>query len=302
MANYMDYPGARFALVSTVNRFLAETLKNLLEEKHLYQSSTRLDFNKLYSLLEKQVVGYGNQTSFEDNKMLAHEWFRPAEIELQEIIANRRGPAPTLLVQNVKLYCSHCQHDETFSPIWYTDVSNAIAERHAKDHRIASPSEGYQLYSLTFQCETCKAIPVSFLICRREWKLTIEGRSPFEEVELPAFIPKTEAPLLADAIVAAQCSKTLAALFYLRAFIEQFARRQTKTIDRRPGDQILDAYHALLPEGRRDHMPSLRALYEKLSEALHEARADEELFEKSKADIIEHFDFRRLYRIQDGPT
>jgi hypothetical protein len=296
----MDYWDARFALVRGVNRFLAGSLKNLLEEIHLYQSSPELAFDKLHEPILKQVIGSSNQASFvETVQELPGEWFVPSEIELTMSAGSKQGPSPTLLVQNIKLYCSRCKQDETFSPTWYTDLAKGADERHGREHRIASPPPGYQVFGLLFQCERCKSLPVSFLVKRREWKLTVEGRSPFEEVVLPPFIPKKESWLLSGAIVAAQTSNTLAGLFYLRSFIEQFARRQTGIKDRKSGEEILDAYQALLPEGKRDHMPSLRSSYEKLSVAVHAASPDDELFKRTLELIVEHFDYRRMYKIPD---
>ena len=46
-----------------------------------------------------------------------------------------------------------------------------------------------------------------------------------EQVILPSFIPKHEKHLFRDAVIAYQAGKFLAAVFYLRTFIEQFARR-----------------------------------------------------------------------------
>ncbi len=145
-------------------------------------------------------------------------------------------------------------------------------------------------------------MPISFLVRRQHWRFTLQGRSPIEVVELPDFLPKTERWLFSDAVVAYQSGKTLAGLFYLRSFIEQFARRQTGITERKPGETILDAYQALLPEPQRDHMPSLRSWYEKLSEPLHEARQDAVLFEQARAAITEHFDFRRIYKIAEVPA
>jgi hypothetical protein len=295
----MDYSEARAALVGAVNRSLAESLKSLLEERHLYQSSPALSFVELEETLFKQIVAVASQVAFSKTaKRLSAERFVPSEIELFSDVAHRE-PYPILLVQNIKLYCSRCKQNETFSPTWQTDLTKSVDERHNKEHRIAEPPQGYQLFALVYQCERCKQLPVSFLVKRREWRLTVEGRSPFEEIVLPPFIPKNESWLLSGAIVAAQTSNTLAGLFYLRSFIEQFARRQTGIKDRKPGEQILDAYQALLPEGKRDFMPSLRSSYEKLSNALHAATPDDELFKQSLNAIIEHFDYRRMYKLPD---
>ncbi len=93
--------------------------------------------------------------------------------------------------------------------------------------------------------------------------------------------------------------KTLAALFYLRTFIEQFARRITGTQGKETGDVIMDKYSATLPPRQRDAMPSLRDSYGRLSEALHVAREDQKLLEASLDAVQMHFDFRRIFKIQE---
>jgi hypothetical protein len=42
-------------------------------------------------------------------------------------------------------------------------------------------------------------------------------------------------------------------------------------------------------------MPSLGEWYEKLSEALHSAKEDSELFESAREKIEKHFDIRRVH-------
>ena len=68
----------------------------------------------------------------------------------------------------------------------------------------------------------------------------------------------------------------LAALFYLRIFIEQFARRVTGKTGKVTGDKIMDAYNETIPPKHRDSMPSLREWYDKLSAPIHEASDDAE--------------------------
>jgi hypothetical protein len=94
--------------------------------------------------------------------------------------------------------------------------------------------------------------------------------------------------------------KILAALFYLRTFIEQFARRVTGTTGKETGDVIMERYSATLPANQRNMMPSLREWYGKLSEALHEAREDENLLEAALEAIENHFDIRRVHKIPEG--
>jgi hypothetical protein len=126
--------------------------------------------------------------------------------------------------------------------------------------------------------------------------LVVEGRSPIEHVELPNFIPKEEKKWFRDALIAFQTGKVLAALFYLRTFIEQFGRRKTNLKDqRKTGDEIMTAYAATLPPNLRDTMPSLGEWYDKVSEALHGAKEDSELFEAARGQIEKHFDIRRVH-------
>ena len=135
------------------------------------------------------------------------------------------------------------------------------------------------------------------MVRRSGWDLILEGRSPMERVPVESFIPKEERDFFRDAVIARNSGKALAGLFYLRTFVEQFARRKVKPSGRLSGDELMSAYADTIPLPQRDQMPSLRELYEKLSEALHSAKEDSILFEEVKTEIERHFDFRRLFRI-----
>ena len=121
-----------------------------------------------------------------------------------------------------------------------------------------------------------------------------------EKLEIPDYIPKAEKKLFRDALIAHHAGKTLAGLFYLRTFIEQFARRLTGHLnDKITGEVIMKEYAEGLPVKQRDEMPSLRDWYDKLSGKLHGADEDAELFEEARKEIDRHFDFRRLYKMDD---
>ena len=138
------------------------------------------------------------------------------------------------------------------------------------------------------------------MIRKAGWTFSLDGRSPMEEIQLPAFIPKKEQRLYGDALIAGNAGKGLAAVFYLRCFIEKFARRQTGMEKQRAtGDQIMDAYAKRLPEKQRDFMLSLREWYDKLSEPIHAADEDaaEAIFEPARQAIEKHFDLRRALGI-----
>jgi hypothetical protein len=123
-----------------------------------------------------------------------------------------------------------------------------------------------------------------------------------EYVEVPNYIPKSERDLFRDALIAVHGGKTLAGFFYLRTFIEQFARRLIGETGRRFGDELMEEYGKTLPPDQRDMMPSLREWYGRLSESIHLAKADEVVFEKARDAIEQHFDMRRVFRIPEEVT
>src|SRR5262249_25607330 len=186
---------------------------------------------------------------------------------------------PQLLLGNVKLFCSNCKRTEAFSPTWYVDASNEMSKPRGWARSGSSLPGDFQLFCITYECQSCKKAPEAVLIRREGWQFSLDGRSPMETVDVPSFIPKAERHHFRDAIVAIHAGKTLAALFYLRTFIEQFARRQTQLSGKVTGEEIMTEYSDTLPARQRDQMPSLREWYERLSVALHAALGDETLFE-----------------------
>jgi hypothetical protein len=91
-------------------------------------------------------------------------------------------------------------------------------------------------------------------------------------------------------MVARNVGKSLAAIFFLRIVIEQFARRQAGLTDAMAmGDQIMDDYAGTLPLQYREVMPSLKVWYSKLSGAIHTVRAEEELLREAMDEIERHF-------------
>lgn len=295
MKDFLNYSQAERILLYQLNGALAAQLKVLLEQKHLYQK-VEIDFQQMSEALEKRVILEAERRRF--GYLVAGMSNVNLQLSETQIVENN-VPVPTLLLQNVKLFCSQCKQRETFSITWHKDATAEVDAKSQADHRIAGVPLQIQLFLLVYQCETCKSVPVSFLLKRARWKLSIEGRSPIEEVEVPTFIPETEATFFRDATIAAQTGNVLAGLFYLRVFIEQFARRQTGKHGRNTGEEILQAYQELLPNRMREHAPSLGDWYNQLSAAMHEARNDVNLFDAASTAITEHFDFRRLYKIQD---
>lgn len=159
--------------------------------------------------------------------------------------------------------------------------------------------------STGMQCQSCKTEPLVFLIRRRGGKLTLAGRSRIENISAPAFLPKHVREFYSDAVIAFNSGKPLPGLFMLRVVIEQFwselERRRVFIVsderDRLHADRLADAYNDILPPEFRDRFPSLGKIYKDISERLHNATADTELFEKSEREIVQHFDARRVMKL-----
>jgi dihydrofolate reductase len=65
-------------------------------------------------------------------------------------------------------------------------------------------------------------------------------------------------------------------------------------------DRLLDAYMDLLPGDFKSRFPSMRALYDELSGELHVGIGSAELFAKADAQLLQHFEARRLFEIPDA--
>lgn len=291
---YWDDTQAFSMLLIRLNKAIADEFKILLEQKHVYQK-VEIGAPAIFSEVKADLsTAYTNEFDAKLQKISTEFALSSSEFSLRQPL----GKSPMLLLNpvNVSLFCRSCDRREAHRPIWYKDATEELragSEPHKLKH-------GFQLFTLVYQCQRCHGAPDAMLVRREEWRLVLDGRSPIENIEVPAYIPKAERHFYRDGIVALHGGKTLAALFYLRIFIEQFARRQTKLMGRQTGDEIMTAYSELLPAKERDFMPSLKEWYEHLSEAIHGAQEDATLFERAKQEIERHFEFRKIFEIKDA--
>jgi hypothetical protein len=203
--------------------------------------------------------------------------------------AVRPGAVPIhLVVPDVKVYCARCRRIEAYNSVFVAEIFAKIGKRDVES------SETEQAFLLAYQCQSCKRTPELFLIRRRGPKLTIEGRSPIEQVDVPPFIPNSVQRFFGGAIVAHQSGQTLAGVFLLRTVLEQWARSASGS-KKDQADEVMDDYMATLPDDFKNRFPSMRTLYGELSVDIHGATGSAELFEKGRAQIIGHFDARRMF-------
>jgi hypothetical protein len=233
-------------LIRAISREAGKKLKMLLEEKHIYQQVT-IDAKTL-------IANWAAQARAASSGVLTDEKeFDDAQFIVgttQALLAERGGnpngtPVLSLIIENPKLFCSKCGSSEVFRPVWFHDLTNELRKEQRFGHSsmpTGNVPANFQLITILLQCQRCMGKPEAVLVRREQWKLSLHGRSPMEQVDVPTFVPKEEAHLYRDALIAAHGGKILAALFYLRVFIEQFARKVTGQTERRYGFDLMDEY------------------------------------------------------------
>lgn len=267
-----------------------ETLKELFEKKHLYQS-LNVETNKIFSdILENVEVRFQSHfLEFVKNR-IKPLWYSHDNAEYKPF-----SPTETISFHtpDIKNFCSTCDRIEPYTSISSYDF---LDHQRSSEYYQIDAKKPSQLFAFSFQCQSCKGIPEVFLIRREGKKLTLCGRSPIEFVDVPKTIPKEIRCYYSGAIVAHQSGQTLAGNFLLRTMLEQWAILYVKT----PGlkaDGTIDKYMELLPGDFKARFPSFKLLYSDLSLDIHTAKGDSELFEKSVTQINKHFDALRLYEI-----
>jgi hypothetical protein len=263
----------------------------LLEAKHLYQS-VMVDvpvpdqWRKVVTDTNRSLYAQATRHSSENAWQLAEPQL-PGIVSSQKVDRHR----VYLAVPTIKIFCDRCHNVEAHNASYALDISAQMATRQGYLH--TSPS---QHFVAVYTCQACKAMLQHFMIRREGLKLSLAGRSPIEHVAVPSVIPKEQRKYYSGAILAFQSGQTLPALFMLRMFVEQFAASQVSDKSLR-ADAVLDLYMTSLPEPVRAHFASPREIYSRLSDAIHSAREDDTLFTSSCEQIVEHFDARRLYRV-----
>jgi hypothetical protein len=114
---------------------------------------------------------------------------------------------------------------------------------------------------------------------------------------VPGIIPKPVAEYYHSAVVAHQSGETLAAIFFLRVLIEQWVRPLGPN---EKADRCLARYMEQLPTDFKERFPSLPDAYSKLSDSIHSADANGDLYEEVRASIVKHFDARRVFDLGDS--
>lgn len=272
-------------------------LKRLLNEKHLYQC-VEVDTSFIVQVAKGAAHIYGRPLTSTSpgtplNAKQSMAFSHGASVMASEWVPKGWSDGTVVFdLPTINTFCNKCQSSPPFNPV--LDESYVI------------PRLAQSVYLLSYQCQQCKESSVRFLVRREGYKLRLTGRDPLEVHPTPKVLPKSVSDFYSDAQVAHHAGQTLAGLFLLRVFIEQFWRQIPAVKEllekdsRATGERQGDAYQSTLADDFKERFPSLKDVYGQLSAALHAAKADAELFDKSCAKVVDHFDALRLFNAHAG--
>lgn len=262
---------------------IRKAVRTLLEEKHLYQSiEVPVDTH-----VAKHTVKNEHQWPAMDlvtSRIANWDWHATDTRDAHPYTAS--STTLTWTPPDAKVYCPSCKRVEAFNLSSCLNLLNT-------DGYVRDQAE--QAYAISYQCQSCKGVPQTFLVRRIGARMTLSGRIPMEQVVVPKAIPQAVASYYSGAVVAHQSGQTLAGLFMLRTLCEQWARMYS--VDPH-ADKAITAYMDSLPDDFKSRFPSLRKIYEDLSERLHAAKPDTTLFASVVDDLNLHFDARALFRLE----
>lgn len=292
----------KFRIRQELTKTVGDTLKRLLSEKHLYQC-VEVDPKPLAALAkltdeQAALEGYmapGDKVIIDPTGWIATGMSIPWLIAGCNIHGSM-GDIVLFQMPPISTFCSTCDGRQPFNPVEQMSTSFLRVE-HDEDFNQD------QTFHLGYECQGCHKTFVRFLVRRDKLKFRLCGRDPIEAIPPPKVLPKELSKFYSDAQIAHHAGQTLAGIFLLRTFVEQFWRSVTEVQEvikrqaKATGDEQGNAYQATLPVDFKSRFPSLSDIYGKLSAAMHEAKADAVLFEDSCAEIVEHFEARKLFKL-----
>ena len=294
-------------ITPAIGQAITKAFKQLLSEKHLYQYA-EVDLSCVSSFAK--TLHSEDALSDSDPGSIGSHRSTPSLESLiskgEDIAANLWAPEGILWptpgfsrdtlplhfnLPTINTFCDHCNERWPFNSV-------------AQGSCLMQGEEGQdESFYLGYQCQQCKRRPILFLVCREGLKLRLAGRYPLQVLPTPKVLPKSVSKYYSNALIAHHAGQTLAGLFLLRAFIEQFwktipaVRELFVNQPKVTGDEQGDAYQSVLPQDFKSRFPSLKEIYGSLSAAIHSADENAKLFDDSCAKIVKHFEARQLFEI-----
>jgi len=287
-----------------MGKAVAGAFKQLLSEKHLYQS-VEVDLTLVKGaakiILKDWHAGSSpvgrrlgeplpeDTIKLETSKVTNGLWM-PRETTPTTHTFSSESVFVGFELPTINTFCDSCKERWPFNPV---TEGSYLVQGLGQD----------EFFYLGYQCQQCKGEAIRFLVRREGLKLRLAGRYPLEVLPTPKVLPKAVSNFYGNAMIAHHAGQTLAGLFLLRVFIEQFWRTipaVKELIVKQPkatGDEQGSAYQATLPLDFKSRFPSLTDVYDKLSAAIHSADESASLFDDSCKKIEEHFDALRVFKI-----
>jgi hypothetical protein len=276
-----------------MSEVIAQAIRTLLETKHLYQSVTVNEDGareKFLPRVEESIKAHCLKTGAFVPSPSVVPWLLSSDMMTIIGQMNNSGtPKPQFIFTppHAKMFCQTCDRLEPFNLVSAHEAIKQTGSYQTPTMKIE------QVFTFTHLCQACKKFPEVVMVRRVGGKISLVGKTPMEHVAVPKQIPKEIASYYSGSVVAYQSGQTLAALFMLRTACEQWVRCWALPTDR--ADAAIDKYMASLPSGFSAAFPSLRLIYEKLSEDIHAATGSEELYAKMIADVDLHFQARSIF-------
>ena len=263
-------------------------LKELFESKHLYQS-LRFDLGGLQEHTPENWREPLRSKVWSDFQRFVHESWLVNDPSGRKGILSDGEIFVILEFPSVKLYCANCKRNEPYNLIGATSIDYIFSNgENGREDTI-------QQFAVTYQCQSCKKHPETFLVRREGYKFTICGRSPIEIIDTPKDIPRTIEDYYSKAIISHHSGFTLAGIFYLRTLVEQWIYSLESSHG--TADKAVEWYMTTLPDDFKSRFKSMKELYGELSSDIHSAKGSEELFIQSVRDVEAHFEARRVFNL-----
>ena len=274
---------------------LTQSFKELIENRHLYQNMD-VSLEEIREHIPKDWREPAPSRAWQEFITWVYGAWYPLDEGTACKPGLRAGVVASFKIPDVKLYCSTCERIEAYNGIACMDF--LVACKVNMEKRTNGPT--VQQFVFSFECQSCKKVPEVYLVRRTGMKLTLCGRSPMEVVDVPKTIPKAVSRYYSNAVISHTAGFTLAGIMYLRTLIEQWACSQMG----RDGtaEKALGLYMESLPLDFRSKFMSVRELYGELSIDMHTATGSEELFERCIEKINEHFEARKLHKVEGKST
>jgi hypothetical protein len=309
---------------------ICNAICDLMENKHLYQNIA-IDFSKIHERIGKIkfVARRAANKHLEDtrtreyqephrkllNKFKSNFWYfdyftygfnrKIAKKWKYALLHDNDGARINMTAPTINIVCKTCFGHRTPHNSGFVGLQGFFESinKYGKDigNAFSARKDIIQTFFFPYQCQKCKGEPIVFMVRRKGLKLQLVGRNHIEQIVVPDYLPNDEAEYFKNAIISCNSGYVLAGLLYLRTFIERYMRRVTNAKDKRlTGDELAEAYAKLLDEEFPNKFTSLKTVYNDLSVPLHAAKDDAGQFEKSRDDILMHFDALRLIPLKSA--